>query len=243
MWKSILGAAALLGVVVSGGAQGATIVPVGSAYVEGSTNNVFPFATNVIEQYQQVWDGNLFGSETIDITAISFRLDEGLPSFGPTLLNQSLSLSTTSRLVDGLSTNLASNIGADNTVVATNPTVSGTGGAGPNPFDITIVFDQAFSFDPTAGNLLLNVVGTGVHGIGAFDAINDNNDGTSRVYTRGGLIGPGFNTTGLVVQFSSPNYNPPASLAPVPVPAALPLLVTALGGFGFFSWRRRRNAA
>lgn len=34
-----------------------------------------------------------------------------------------------------------------------------------------------------------------------------------------------------------------ASTSAVPVPAALPLLVTAFGGLGFLGWRRRRSAA
>lgn len=33
------------------------------------------------------------------------------------------------------------------------------------------------------------------------------------------------------------------TIAPVPVPAALPLLASALGGLGLLSWRRKQNAA
>ncbi len=33
---------------------------------------------------------------------------------------------------------------------------------------------------------------------------------------------------------------PPGGNTPVPIPAALPLFLSGLGGFGFFSWRRKR---
>ncbi len=33
---------------------------------------------------------------------------------------------------------------------------------------------------------------------------------------------------------------PPGGITPVPIPAALPLFLSALGGFGFFNWRRKR---
>jgi len=38
-------------------------------------------------------------------------------------------------------------------------------------------------------------------------------------------------------------FNPPLATATTPIPAALPLFASALGGLGIFGWKRRKNAA
>jgi len=235
MWKSIVGATALLG-LMAGNAGAATIIPVGSETVEGNSANGFPFFTPIIARYQQVWDGSLFGNETIRISAISFRIDEDsfVSSFGPTQTGQIISLSTTTRAVDNLSITPNLNVGVDSTIVASNPTLSGT--AVPNqvnPFNVTIAFNQLFTFDPTAGNLLLDVVGSAL--TASIDAVIDENDGTSRFLemTNGDRS---TNTLGLVAKF---DFEP---VSTVPVPAALPLLTTALAVFGLLRLRRSNTA-
>ena len=58
----------------------------------------------------------------------------------------------------------------------------------------------------------------------------------SDINNRGQITGIGSNTSGQTRGFLlTPN--------PVPIPGALPLLLSALGFLGFFGWRRKRLAA
>ena len=75
--------------------------------------------------------------------------------------NIRINLSTTSQVPDGLSNTFAENVGADDTVVFNgalplSSAVTGPDG-GPKAFDIVITLQTPFWYDPTAGNLLLDV--------------------------------------------------------------------------------------
>jgi hypothetical protein len=48
-----------------------------------------------------------------------------------------------------------------------------------------------------------------------------------------------FSTAGTGQERPSWNFNFKDSATPIPVPAALPLMLTVVGGFGFAAWRRR----
>jgi hypothetical protein len=62
--------------------------------------------------------------------------------------------------------------------------------------------------------------------------------------TWGFTLAPPGAPPGLIYLFggTSPSITVTAPVAATPVPAALPLLATALGGLGFAGWRRRRHA-
>lgn len=116
----------------------------------GSTANAFPFAgcAGTCDQYQQVYNSNQFAAPVL-ISAIRFVKGSG----GSTLAGgtYTLSASTTSAAVDGLSSDFASNIGADNTTV-----FSGTLAPNFNGSVLRFVFSTPFQYNPAAGNLLLN---------------------------------------------------------------------------------------
>jgi hypothetical protein len=60
----------------------------------------------------------------------------------------------------------------------------------------------------------------------------------------GSIADPGEITISTAyLRLSTDTFLSPPSLSPVPLPAALPLLMSALGFFGFFGWRRKRIAA
>ena len=140
-----------------------TVVPNVDATVEGRGNNVMPFDCGVSARsmrYQQVYAGIEVGSGTI--TELRFRPDaEFLIAFGPTVLREvTITLSSTSAPVNGLSATFAKNVGDDVTTVFSGDLVlaSDPGSDVPAPFDVAIPLSAPFGFDGTSGvNLLLDV--------------------------------------------------------------------------------------
>lgn len=210
------------------------IVPGAGNGAEGNEGNVFPFSpsTNGIpsQRYQQVYGASAFASlpGPITITDILFRPDATLPGapFSNTLPSIQINLSTTAAAVDALSLTFANNLGANDAVVfsgALSLSSAYTGpAAGPKDFDIAIHLQTPFTYNPAAGNLLLDVRNFSSVDIGRFDLINDSTDSVSRVYTStGGTANDptaAFAATeGLVTQF---NFRPAALTNPTPLPAA-----------------------
>jgi len=143
----------------------------------------FPFATtpsfNYPYRYQQVYDANAFPAvgpgESILISEIRFRIDEysgGLEQI--TYSDITVNFSTTSRAVGALATgstqDLDSNLGPDQMTAFSGGFLWDACGTpdtcvahicgpdfSPMPFDQAIPLSQSFSYDPTQGNLLLEV--------------------------------------------------------------------------------------
>ena len=139
------------------------VVPNNLATVEGNDDNFGPFFNDSV-RYQQVYDASQFPSSIgpLRITQIAFRPDGSVTN--PNLIirfdSVRIDLSTTSSTPGTLSSVFANNVGADNMTVfnsfvfVTAPVTGPPGG----PKDFTVVFDLTpFIYDPSAGNLLLDV--------------------------------------------------------------------------------------
>lgn len=135
----------------------------------------------------------------------------------------------------------ANNIGPDETTVfagalslSSADTGSGLPGA-PRDFDISIVFDTGFTYDPLLGNLLLDVFVFDGASTTAFDAAFVSDDTVSRILTiDSGVDSPTADMAdvfGLVTKFVTTD---------VPEPGGLTLLAVGLAGLGFA--RRRLRA-
>ena len=189
--------------------------------------------TGVTMEYQQVYSSTAF-SGTTDITSLTFYQIFAAEFGGTSTVlagNYQISLSTTSAAVDGLSSTLANNIGADNTVFFNGS----LGGASVNP-SLTIS-GGSFVYDPTKGNLLIDIVATNQpnfpngSGNGYLDA-DDTGSVTSRAYSFGGAATGNADAIGLVTGFNV-----------VPEPSSVVLGGTALLvglGFGLLGRHRAR---
>ncbi len=188
--------------------------------------NFIPFGSNAgFPEYQQVYASSDF-SGTITIEDIEFYTVAGTGTGTPNPGVVTISLSTTSAAVNGLSTNLSANIGSNNTTVydAVLPAVQSSG-------VLDIPLSTPFTYNPANGNLLVDLVeGTPYSGGPGFE-FNGASDG---VFSRGysGQTISADNNSGLVTGFSV-----------TPLPAALPLFATGLGALGLFGWCRKRKAA
>jgi hypothetical protein len=185
-----------------------------------------PFAGYAGTEYQEAYASTDF-SAPILITGIDFFLGN---SFVGTLDSgtYTLSFSIISAGIGSLSsTNFSGNLGADNTVF---DTVALSGSA---PSVLTFVGTTPFLYDPSQGNLLLNIAVAGGTG-GSEAAYQDGNGSGTEVarYQNFGLDdGVGY---GLVTEFDSNS-----SSAASPEPGTLPFLICGLAGL--FVWRLRRR--
>jgi len=219
---------------------------------EGNSLGSFPFGGAIIGmRYQQVFDASQFSPIASGggfITYIGFRLDGG--SGGESAASQSLQInfSTTPKTPDGLSPNFADNIGHDDTVVrgARGVTLVGGGGGTPQPFEpsLIITLDTPFFYNPSAGNLLMDVRNySGVdpslpHSL-VLDAQDTTGDSVSSILA--------FNVNSTSGSLSSSGFVTDFGIQIVPEPGVLSFFVVGLAGFAVVGVRtrlkRRKNAA
>ncbi|MGH9351424.1 MAG: hypothetical protein ACRD2G_04570, partial [Terriglobia bacterium] len=142
-------------------------------------------------EVQDDYDSAQFSSAggPILITGFAWRMKPGTGSITVTDTSGSMYLSTTQYAANTssghplLTTNLATNRGPDNTLVysagpGTLWSSTGCGGPGPCPFDVVFTFSTPFLYNPSQGNLLVDLQATGLVGTGAgeFDVASYNAD-------------------------------------------------------------------
>ncbi len=231
--------------------------------VAGNGQGVAPFTTvgdTNGNRYQQIYSSGFFAGvgSSQAITAVAFRPKQG--AFG-TFIGSSLilsdvtvRLSTTRRNADtdfpnGLSGDLALNVGADVRTVFSGPLTLTTSrllfDTGVGTFDFLIPFQTAFNYVPGSGNLLLEVIipaGATVRSNGSsftqLDSFTDgfpSRDGTASATDANlldGLTVGSNSTTGAVTRFTTVSTPEPASLT-----------VLAGATLGLAAAVRRRRAA
>jgi hypothetical protein len=186
-------------------------VPGVAAAVEGNSDNLYPFNGDPM-RYQQVITASEFPGGPRTISRIALRPD-GVAgaAFSETLSKIQINLSTTVKGPGTLSKTFATNVGDDEAVVYSgelplSSTFSGTDG-GPKDFDIVVTLQTPFTYDPAAGNLLLDVRNYSGGKTTQLDA-HDAPDSTARVWSEDvksptAKEGDPFPSIGLVIRFLS----------------------------------------
>jgi hypothetical protein len=207
-------------------------------------------------EVEQIYASSFFTTPTL-ITGISFRATPGSapgPFAGNSVSVSDLIVKLSSTAVSaneasGLqpSATFAANLGADAATVfsgAATFTTAATG-KGAQPFDYTLTFATPFTYNPAAGNLLVDftipadatVSGSGF-GFLTFDTANDLNDGVSSIVN---INSPG--PTGVVSTAAAITEFHTAALATgvggVPEPASWTLMIAGFGLTGAALRRRR----
>jgi hypothetical protein len=144
-----------------------------------------------ISREQAVYNASEFPFYPIIITEVRWRPDS--IAGGPvttTISNIQINLSTTKNSADHLNSTFAQNIGTNETVVfsgAMHVTTSfATLGNGTKDFDIELPLETLFTFDPSEGNLLVDIRNfTGCSASLYDNGIGNGSDPVSRIYTSG----------------------------------------------------------
>lgn len=213
----------------------------------GGSGNLFPFGVNsqgasYQGEYQQIYSSTAF-SAPITITQIAFTSFSGSPPPGSSYsFTGTIALGTTSASPAAPGSSYAANKRSDFLTVF-NSTQNATLTANGTTFDLLFNITP-FVYDPSAGNLLLDVVTTSVVAPNStlFVSTPDGNDPlTGRLYTvPGGPAGAsptaGANG-GLRTRFSGTAVTPGVA----PEPGSLALLLPALGIVGMVIRKRRKK--
>ena len=139
------------------------VVPNTLTNSNGRSGNSYPFNIGNSVRYQQVYLASQFPATggPFLISAIAFRPSAfSGAAFTSSVPNLVVDLATTAASPgSGLSATFADNVGSDKQTVFSGPLTlsSKFTGPGPKAFDVIIPLQRAFSYEPSSGNLLLDI--------------------------------------------------------------------------------------
>lgn len=155
-----------------------------------AANNTTPFGSGSLDganlREQDVYASSQFPTAPIFITEIRFQPDIYYgKAFAATIQNIQINMSTTVATPDALSSTFAANVGPNPVTVLTGPvSVSSAFTKAPNGtmnFDIVLHLTTPYLYDPTKGNLLVDIENVSGSTASQLGGVGVNGDGASRV--------------------------------------------------------------
>ncbi len=208
-------------------------VPSALENVEGNGGNAWPFHIGQFGQpsmrYQQIYSASEFAGGGL-IDEVRFRRNIGAAPFSNVLIDAKISLGYAATTVASASPVFAENIGAGYvTVFDGQMTLSSTGTGSPNPFDIVLDVAALFDYDPSQGDLLLDIEMRNSPFTAFIDASSASQQSSmTRIYSFPGdvnaEIGVSPQLYGLVTQFG---FEPDTDLHAVTLKAGQSLTLAA----------------
>lgn len=135
------------------------VVPPG---LEATFGNESGFAPTIPSRLQYLYDGDYFSSVPgpLSISGLAWRANEGSPAINSTDADVIVRLSTSS--ASSLSSLYSDNVGVDELQVYRGPlTIESPNHPTPDIFGLPVAFNEPFTFDPSAGSLLVDVTFSG----------------------------------------------------------------------------------
>lgn len=137
-----------------------TVFPTELATQEG--NQALALFTGLVPEYQELFrvrSLRAFGDTSVNITGLSLRVNGVSGSMDAVVPRFEIRVSTTSRTPENMSKFYSVNVGPDELLVYAHDNIHlvSTDAPSPRPFDLKFPFDQPFSYDPKAGNLLIDL--------------------------------------------------------------------------------------
>jgi plastocyanin len=138
-------------------------------------------------RFQTVYDASQFPAGILTIRELRMRPSATWGhAFTSTISNLQINLSTTAAQANQLSTNFAQNVGGNDTIVFQGTIAVSSGfvgpAGGPKEFDIVFALTTPFAYDPSQGNLLLEIRNPSGSTAAFVDAGGRLDDGCSRAY-------------------------------------------------------------
>src|SRR4051812_1371736 len=143
-----------------------------------------------VMRIQECYGGALFPQQPITIRELRFRPSATVGfAFSTTISNIQINLATSSSQPESLSATFANNLGPDVTTVFNGalPMSSGFTGpaAGPKAFDMVVPLTTPFTFDPSKGNLIIDIINRSGSSASYIDSWGAHGDQTGRAWAYG----------------------------------------------------------
>lgn len=226
---------------------GVIVVPSGHTSTPGPAGNTIPFS-NSDYRFQQLLPGDAFPG-LMTFTQLAFREGSDVKVVMNAALDVTVNLSVTQVNAGTLSTTFADNLGPVVTTVhsgSRNVALSGTLLAdGTAPFEFALPFTSPFVYDPSQGNLLVEIlIGTNQADsiFPGLDMIGIEVNTFGRVFGSANAVTGSSDRAGLVIQFTTADGPVGGGGGEVgtgvPEPSSVMLTAAPLAAL---AWARRRG--